>query len=354
MSSSTSEIEDLLRWLKNPDRWGGLSRVTVGQLIILLELYGSPSVAAAASANPSRGHPRAPDTASLEVNYRQKLRRLSEGLGVKVLATRDGGRSCLSAKGEALAQELRVLLGEVRGTRAADSMCLHIAAGDSWLQSVVLPVLLDNREHWERVTWRVSNLSARDVIRGLKDGGIHFGLVRRSDLPPRDQDLSVHPRCEWPIASFSVLVGANGPKKPRVRDAASVMSALRGSVLVLYGSPTGHVAKHWDSMARNVVGTRPLIECDTHLQAALAVQGRDAWCVVPSHVASLVRCLGAEREGEADSGGWSYPLDSATRGADDASDALCLVKRDRELDRIPGARKVLNKLGLELAKKFRA
>jgi hypothetical protein len=132
------------------------------------------------------------------------------------------------------------------------------------------------------------------------------------------------------------------------------MKTLCKSVLVLHGNPFDRVAIEWNIRAREAVGDGPVIECDTHLQAALAVQGRDAWCVVPSRVADLVNRLGAEGKCGADVGGWCQPLlDTTARKAELASDALCLVTRERELERISGADKVLSKLTIELAKKFR-
>ena len=266
----------LLAWARR--RGDSLFKVTVGQLVTLLELCGSESVAAMGGRSESQA-----------VNYRQKLHRLEKALGVGPLTKLQGKRTRVTSAGAQIASEVRLLLQEIRSAGEAECAVISswvLGAGDTWLQSVIAPALAELGVEHDEWRWEMRSLKAHDVCSGLREGTLHFGFVRVGDAER-------HPGLElsrpFEVGAFDVFAGecTGAPRQP--------VDLLRwlvreGRPLVQQGSTWGYLR---DSVARSLKenkllkGIEPTVRCETHTQAAVATLQSKSWCIVPSALTAL-------------------------------------------------------------------
>src|SRR5260221_6112665 len=100
----------LMKWVNRKS--DSLFKVTIGQLVTLLELSGSESVAAMGGADTSQA-----------VNYRQKLHRLEKSLGVGPLTRLEKKNSRVNPAGVRIAGEVRFVLPEIPGAAGGGRPC---------------------------------------------------------------------------------------------------------------------------------------------------------------------------------------------------------------------------------------
>jgi hypothetical protein len=120
----TNDRDDLLGWALARRKGGrknrDLSRITFGQMLILLELTDRGSVAEC-----SGGDPKA------DVNRHQKLARLKSGLGSDAITRLVGNRVQLSPEGQVITREFKHLLAAIRSVEGQQPEVIRIAAGDT-------------------------------------------------------------------------------------------------------------------------------------------------------------------------------------------------------------------------------
>jgi DNA-binding transcriptional LysR family regulator len=278
-----NDLKELLTWVTRRSRGGqkagDLSRVTLGQLVVLLELFQAGSVADCADA---RGE------ASEDVNRRQKLARLQEGLGLGELTRLVGNRTRLTSQGEQVSNEFRLFLNGIQTMEGDQSRVLRIAAGDTWVQSFVLPAIWDIESEPKGVRWSVINLDDDGIAEGFANGDLDFGLVRRvarkSSWAARSEPLG-----SWEIGAYRLLVGAEVGGLSAMDGTQALRELIREKVPWIQHSRTlERVAKACTSILRRPLKTEPHVLCDTHLQAALSVCHRRGWCVVPDHIEKVL------------------------------------------------------------------
>jgi len=329
-----NDPKELLAWVTRRSRAGqkagDLSRVTLGQLVVLLELFQAGSVADCADA---RGE------ASEDVNRRQKLARLQEGLGLGELTKLVGNRTRLTSQGEQVSNEFRLFLNGIQTLAGDQSRVLRIAAGDTWVQSFVLPAIWDIESEPKGVRWSVINLDDDGIAEGFANGDLDFGLVRRvarkSSWAARSQPLG-----SWKIGAYCLLVGAEVGGLSGMDGTQALRELIRGNVPWVQHSRTlERVAKACNLPPK----TEPHVLCDTHLQAALSVCRRRGWCVVPDHIEKVLSRPSSKTDGFRR---FSLP-------SDDEPDHLELIANRRLLKQQPAVARMAYQLKRALGRQFR-
>lgn len=249
----------------------------MGQLITLLELVSAESVASMGKTRSTGGA-----AVSAGVNYRQKLGRLEEALGIGRLTRRVGKFTRPTDAGIRVAGELRLFLEELRSieARKAPAPTWIIGAGDAWLQSIIVPALTalcTARPEWQ---WEVRNMRSRDIRTELRDGVLHFGFIRNADAVT-DAHLAQGTRVQ--ISSYRVIVG-------KAKDAPSEAKALV-KWAIANKRPLFQQGSTWPALRERICATlgstdaisslEPDVRCETHPQAIVAAETGGAWCIVP-------------------------------------------------------------------------
>lgn len=227
------------------------------------------------------------DRVSQAVNYRQKLARLEAGLGIGALTECVAGSTRLNRTGEQVAGELRLLLRALSALEQPPSYPSRwaIGAGDAWLQSVIVPALAAMPTN-PTVVWDVYNLRSSEIVRGLKEGRLHFGFLRAADL--RSENRIAIQRT-YSGTGLELLVGhaATAPLTMRELLGWLVKSDRR---FVQQGSTWRPLRQQLTSMASwslYMSRREPEVTCETHIQAASAAAQSGSWCIVPTTIAEL-------------------------------------------------------------------
>ena len=264
----------LLRWMHR--RAANLDKATLGQLATLLELVSAESVAAMGKKIPKEGA-----GVSAGVNYRQKLARLEEALGVGELTRRAGKFTRPTETGIRVAAELRLFLQELRAieTRKAEFPTWLIGAGDAWLHSAIVPALVELAQSHPRWRWEVKNLRSRDIRTGLRDGQLHFGFIRLGETGTDDftQGTKVN------IASYRIVLG-KAKEAPSGAKEMILWAIAKGRPLVQQGSTwnaLGERAGKALQLSKQLSHLNLQVTCETHPQAVAAAESGQSWCIVP-------------------------------------------------------------------------
>lgn len=265
----------LQQWLHR--RAPNLDKATLGQLVTLLELVSSESVASM-----SKGQPTRVAAASAGVNYRQKLARLELALGIGRLTRRVGKVTRPTEAGIRVAGELRLFLDELRAieSRKAPAPTWIVGAGDAWLQSIIVPALTDlsiSRPEWR---WEVRNLRSQEIRSELRDGVLHFGYVRSAEVTA---DTQFDQGARTSISSYRAIVGKaqNAPSDAK----ALVKWAINNNRPMVQQGSTWPALRERISkslgLLKEMASLEPHVRCETHPQAVVAAQTGGAWCIVP-------------------------------------------------------------------------
>lgn len=267
----------LLRWLGRPE--SRIDKATLGQLIILMELAGAASVAAA-------GRRNAPSDASTAVNYRQKLSRLEQALGLGRLTYRDGSVTRPTQVGRRVAQEAELFLHELRSIAVnSPAPTWLVGSGESWLHSIIVPAVVSLASNSNGSRWEVRNLRARDTIEQLRAGKLHFGFLRTDDAKGvPGLELTGAPML---LPGYTILAReVDGAPA----DAAAFLKWLMRSrrPLVQQGTTWSPLSQMLDEQLKiggELAKFQPRVLCETHVQAVSAVLYSTAWCIVPAMLA---------------------------------------------------------------------
>jgi DNA-binding transcriptional LysR family regulator len=299
-----------------------LNKVTVGQLVTLLELCGSASVAAMGGSSDSDA-----------INYRQKLDRLEKALGVGRLTRIEKNRSRPNELGQRIAGEVRLLLREIQAAEQGmqeERPTWIVGAGSAWLQSAIVPALIELSQNQTKWRWEVRNLRAEEICRGLKLGEIHFGFVRTKDA---EKHVGIELSRPFDVSAYAIIAGkAEGAparpaellqwlvrqKRPLVQQ-GSTWIPIRKTVEKILGKPG--LFEQCD----------PQVTCDSHTQAAVAVLESPGWCIVPASLAKLYK---------------NRSCQISLVAAKDVVDEMALATYSRVLTKLPdglGARDELRK-----------
>jgi DNA-binding transcriptional LysR family regulator len=318
----------LRRWAHR--RSTNLDKATLGQLVALLELSGSDSVAALCKGS-------APSAAtSAGVNYRQKLARLERALGLGRLTKRNGKVTRPTDVGMRLAGEIRLFLQELQvlESHKPETPTWKIGAGDAWLAGVIIPALTSMAESFPNWRWEISNLRTREIRSGLLDGEIHFGLLRHDESFPAR--FTTGTRLE--IARYRVVVGQATGSFATPRDL--VLWAIKE------GRPFVQQGSTWDEVSRRAGAALGLkrelgklslqVVCESHPQALAAAQSGSSWCIVPAPLGGVS----------------NTPVRSAVFSVASAPETLALANYGRSLQKYADADRVWTELNRRVRAAF--
>lgn len=299
---------ELVQWANSRLR----SKVTLGQLVALLELYGSESVAAINQSSVSQA-----------VNYRQKLNRLETALEMGPLTKRVGTATQLNDKGQRVVGEVRLLLRELCaiGSRTAVPRAWIVGAGDAWLQSVLVPVLAKMAKSSPHDRWEVCNLRVIEVCQALREGRVHFGFIRKADIRT-DDCLEIVRVYRGP--TYSILAG-NAADAPTSAPLLIEWLRKRKQPFVQQGSTWASLREKIDNRlgsGLNLTSIEISVVCETHPQAAVAAAHGDSWCIVPTNIANMM----ADRRSRC-----------AEIARTDSGEDMALVTYSRSTEKLPGA-----------------
>ncbi|MEO8353335.1 MAG: LysR family transcriptional regulator, partial [Chthoniobacteraceae bacterium] len=113
--------------------------------------------------------------------FSRQIKELEAFFGT-ALFLRHGKTLRLTEQGQQLATVVRGSLGALRdfGRTCADQPVeFTIGAGDSLIHWLIMPRLGALKREFPKVKLRLRNLRSEDITRGLHDGRLDFGLVRR-------------------------------------------------------------------------------------------------------------------------------------------------------------------------------
>jgi DNA-binding transcriptional LysR family regulator len=145
---------------------GGLS---IERLLTFCAVVEFGSIKTAARGDPTR-----------QSQYSRQIKELEESLGVK-LFDRNGKHLTLNESGRRVALLAQSFLEELQQVRAADgAIVVTIGAAESVLSCVVFPKLEELGRYCPQVRFEFRNMRTDDVISHVRDGSLHFGIVREN------------------------------------------------------------------------------------------------------------------------------------------------------------------------------
>jgi DNA-binding transcriptional LysR family regulator len=310
----STETEDSARSLAESDP--KLARVTLGQFMVLSRLQRI-----------AEGSSKGGTKSVIGANEYQKLRRLKDGLGGKALTETEDGLK-LTTLGRQVVSDFRAFLSALRD-EGQRSRRIHVGAADTWLHSVILPGLRSGRVRPSSFKWRVTNLDAPSIVESVRNGSVHFGVLREGERSKvrNDHEWVVFPK--EPKAGkrvgYALIAGSDCGLKGDPDPAAwlrALTAKANGCSLYQHGGRWTEIRNAYNrTVGRKSIpdDLEPTVDCGTHLQAALAVRGAKAWCIVPADVAAIARS----------SDDFFCPLRVA-----DESVGLILIYRQSVLDRL--------------------
>lgn len=319
-----------MRWLTR--RGSRVDKATLGQLMILIELVGATSVAAA-------GRSRNGGNASTAVNYRQKLSRLEQALGLGRLIYRDGSVTRPTEVGKRVADETQLFLLELQNISVASpTPTWLIGSGESWLHSVIVPGVVNLASGSDSSRWEVKNLRAHIVAEQLRAGKLHFGFLRVDDA----KNIPGIELTGAPITLPGYKILARGADEAPADSVGFVKWLIRNQrPLVQQGTTWGPMSLIWDKQLRlggELKRLQPQVLCETHVQAVGALSEGKAWCIAPAMLGQQL-----------DAGVRSVQIRSKTH-----QDEAGLYVYPRALGRFAGAEAARTKLRQELGRRIAA
>lgn len=123
--------------------------------------------------------------AARQSQFSRQIKELEEFFGAELLR-RSGRGVVLTAAGQslhALAREQFAALGDFKAACGSEPVRLTLAAGDSWLHWMVMARLAEWPGRLPEVRLRLLNWSTLEIVGGLTEGTLDFGLVRADAVP---------------------------------------------------------------------------------------------------------------------------------------------------------------------------
>ena len=148
--------------------------LSLERLRTLAEVFEAGSIAKAAAADPTR-----------QSLYSRQIKELETFFG-RELTRRQGRNLVLTPQGEAAAATARaslMALEDLYQDLASQPLTYVIGGGDALIQWLLLPRLPALWNDLPGIRFAVRNLRGRDVLSGLQDRRIDFGILRRDTLP---------------------------------------------------------------------------------------------------------------------------------------------------------------------------
>jgi DNA-binding transcriptional LysR family regulator len=172
------------------------------------------------------------DDSNRQSQFSRQLKELERYFGVELLK-RGRGSAELTDAGQRLYEivgHTLQALEEFRSTCAGQPIELTIGAGESLIQWLLLPRLSGLAEAHPRMAVTFQNLKTDEIIRGVLDGDIDFGVVSRFD-PHRAIVSAPLGKLEFSLFASATLLPAN----PKLKLKSEILRDL--PLAMLDGSP---------------------------------------------------------------------------------------------------------------------
>jgi len=213
------------------------------------------------------------------------LRELSAFMGT-ALTKREGRTVKLTPAGDELVEIVKgqfQTLVEFRRRRTSEMRQVRIGAGDSLLQWLLIPALGTLRSLGMKQRIMVENLRTTDVVRGLQEQRLDFGVVRRNAVP---EGLDA---CELGVVRHVIVV----PRK-----LSSRRMGLKGALLDCPQATVagdGELVQKLRSLAGAFQGTfQPELVCGNVAQCIAAVRTGSYAAVLPTEAWEQIAGLECE------------------------------------------------------------
>lgn len=161
--------------------------------------------------------------------FSRQLKELETFFGV-VLVRRAGRGVNLTAEGRELHRLVRdylAALSDFKGACASQPVHLHVGAGDSIIQWLMLPRLNVARTKLRSVRLSFLNLTTQEIIDQVSEGKIELGVVRKDAVSPRLKSLRLG-RMDYALYVPKKLIRGAGTKWQDVLS-RSPLALLSGS-----------------------------------------------------------------------------------------------------------------------------
>ena len=242
---------------------GGLS---LDRLRSFLEMSEAGSIAKAAPGDISR-----------QSLISRQLRELEEFFGAE-LTVRRGKTLALSSAGKRLAVLIREQfrdLSDFQKEQRGDSRSFRIGAGASLLEWLVVPVADQIRSALGDVSLSMGSARSLEVVEGVRDGRIDFGIVREDAVPEHLPKARLVKMGFYLCAHRTLLEG----KAARALDQASSWARLP----FVAGDGRGQFDQRLRAAMTEACGSfRPVFACDSLLQVRELISEGLAAGVLPS------------------------------------------------------------------------
>ena len=193
------------------------------------------------------------------------LRELSEYFGIEL--TEKSGRSVkLTAAGQLLVQITRehfLALQSFRNQALGAIPTLHLAAGDSLLQWLLVPAIGRVRRPNNLIRFKLSSLRTNDIVEHLNERRIDFGLLRTNALQKPLKHVVISEQ------SYAIFV----PQRlVPTRGLLTISAALLDCPHAVIGGD-GQLSKQLEELAGKMGGVfTPELVCDSIGQCVAAVE----------------------------------------------------------------------------------
>ena len=224
--------------------------------------------------------------------FSRQIKELEGFFGV-ALFRRRGKSLHLTTSGERLTQVARVSLGALHDfgrACAEEPVEFTLGSGDSLIHWLLLPRLGALRREFPRVKLRLRNLRSGDIVRGLNDGHLDFGLIRR--------DAVARPLASVQLGALEYALYVPRKLLPggRKRDFTWALSTLPVTTLTGDGQ--------FDRRLRSLAAKLPkpptfALECESFPHAAVALNSGHYAAILPKLAAARLDRSVAEIEAAA-------------------------------------------------------
>ncbi len=221
--------------------------------------------------------------ASKQTLYSRQIKELEEFFGVELMR-RSGRGMVLTSAGtrlNALARECFASLLDFKSECKGRPVEIVLGAGESIIAWVLLPHLAEVRERLPKVRLKFLNLTTKDIVRGLGDGILDFGVVRRDAVSRPLQAAALG------VMRYSLFV----PEGLRRADGPKVLEALPMAILSGEGSFRRQLAA---IAARHRLRLNIEIECASFPLVVRAVREAHVAGILPSAAAVELGQAGVE------------------------------------------------------------
>ena len=220
----------------------------------------------------------APDEVVRQSQISRQIRELEEFFGCE-LTERRGKSLALTEAGTTLATRIQAQLQDLddfRREQARMKKVFTLGAGASILDWVVIPVLGPIGHALGDATLRLDTLRSRALAEGVKDGRIDFAVLREDAVPPR------LPRLPLQRLSFHLCV-PRSLLKPGAKAGAIDDPKLWRTLPFAAGKDGGQLDLNLRQAMRDAgVDFRPVVECNSMLQARQLIERGECAGVLPS------------------------------------------------------------------------